>query len=153
MPNIVNEILYTEREEQFKNAGSCLVLSFDKLSSVFLSNTNHEEDQPVHLQLKDASVPIAQNLPKFAVLGGPTRSDTRLSIDSLYLGPQHAGVPLTLNPKMPLPFGQRKAGQSLSEQRHEYELINKLNELTAVEYPEDQDLRARIRAYELAFRM
>ena len=32
-----------------------------------------------------------ENLPKYAVLGGPTRSDTRQSIDSLYLGPQHAG--------------------------------------------------------------
>ena len=39
------------------------VISFDRLSSVFLSNTNHEEDQPVHLQLKDASVPIDINLP------------------------------------------------------------------------------------------
>lgn len=96
---------------------------------------------------------LNENLPKFAVLGGPTRSDTRLSIDSLYLGPQHAGVPLTLDPKNPLPFGQRKSGQSLAEQRHEYELINRLNELTAVEYPEDQELRARIKAYELAFRM
>ena len=41
------------------------VLSFDKLSSVFLSNTNHEEDQPCHLQLIDASIPISVNLPKF----------------------------------------------------------------------------------------
>ncbi len=41
-------------------------LSFDKLSSVFLSNTNHEEDQPCHLQLKDAEVPLRDNLPKFA---------------------------------------------------------------------------------------
>ncbi len=41
------------------------VLSFDKLSSVFLSNTNHEEDQPCHLKLKDASVPIEVNLAKF----------------------------------------------------------------------------------------
>ena len=38
------------------------VLTFDRLSSVFLSNTNHEEDQPVHLTLKDASVPIIVNL-------------------------------------------------------------------------------------------
>ncbi len=42
------------------------VLSFDKLSSVFLSNTNHEEDQPVHLKLADPSIPIASNLPKYA---------------------------------------------------------------------------------------
>ncbi len=41
------------------------VLSFDKLSSVFLSSTNHEEDQPSHLRLKDASVPIAHNLPRY----------------------------------------------------------------------------------------
>lgn len=40
-------------------------LSFDKLSSVFLSNTNHEEDQPVHLQLTDNNIPIGQNLPKW----------------------------------------------------------------------------------------
>ena len=42
------------------------VFSFDKLSSVYLSNTNHEEDQPCHLQLKDPTIPIAVNLPKFA---------------------------------------------------------------------------------------
>lgn len=40
-------------------------ISFDKLSSVFLSNTNHEEDQPIHLQLKDPSIPIAKNLPMY----------------------------------------------------------------------------------------
>ena len=40
-------------------------LSFDKLSSVFLSNTNHEEEQPCHLKLADASIPLGVNLPKF----------------------------------------------------------------------------------------
>ena len=40
-------------------------LSFDKLSSVFLSSTNHEEDQPVHLKLSDPSVPIGKNLPLY----------------------------------------------------------------------------------------
>jgi len=38
------------------------VLTFDRLSSVFLSNTNHEEDQPCHLQLKNADIPITLNL-------------------------------------------------------------------------------------------
>jgi electron-transferring-flavoprotein dehydrogenase len=41
-------------------------LSFDKLSSVFISNTNHEENQPSHLKLKDPSIPIAVNLPLYA---------------------------------------------------------------------------------------
>ncbi|WP_244884880.1 electron transfer flavoprotein-ubiquinone oxidoreductase, partial [Croceicoccus mobilis] len=42
------------------------VISFDRLSSVFLSNTNHEEDQPCHLQLKDPDVPLKINLPVYA---------------------------------------------------------------------------------------
>jgi len=42
------------------------VISFDRLSSVFLSSTNHEEDQPSHLQLKDPSVPVQYNLPEYA---------------------------------------------------------------------------------------
>jgi electron-transferring-flavoprotein dehydrogenase len=46
------------------------VLSFDKLSSVFLSATNHAEDQPPHLRLQDPTVPINVNLPKF---GEPAR--------------------------------------------------------------------------------
>ena len=46
------------------------VVSFDKLSSVFLSNTNHEEDQPVHLKLADPAIPIERNLPLY---GEPAR--------------------------------------------------------------------------------
>ena len=45
-------------------------ISFDKLSSVFLSATNHDENQPAHLRLKDPSVPIEVNLPRF---GEPAR--------------------------------------------------------------------------------
>lgn len=41
-------------------------ISFDKLGSVFLSNTNHEEDQPCHLRLADANIPIQVNLAKWA---------------------------------------------------------------------------------------
>jgi electron-transferring-flavoprotein dehydrogenase len=46
------------------------VLSFDKLSSVFLSNTNHDENQPAHLKLSDPAVPVQINLPKY---GEPAR--------------------------------------------------------------------------------
>ena len=45
-------------------------ISFDKASSVFLSNTNHEEDQPVHLRLTDPTIPIRVNLPMY---GEPAR--------------------------------------------------------------------------------
>jgi electron-transferring-flavoprotein dehydrogenase len=46
------------------------VVSFDKLSSVFMSSTNHEEDQPAHLKLIDPSVPVRENLPRY---GEPAR--------------------------------------------------------------------------------
>jgi electron-transferring-flavoprotein dehydrogenase len=42
------------------------VISFDRLSSVFLSNTNHAEDQPVHLQLKSSAIPVEINLARYA---------------------------------------------------------------------------------------
>ena len=42
------------------------IISFDRLSSVYLSNTNHEEDQPCHLKLASPDLPIAKNLPEFA---------------------------------------------------------------------------------------
>ena len=45
-------------------------ISFDLMSSVYLSSTNHEEDQPVHLQLLDPSVPVNENLPRY---GEPAR--------------------------------------------------------------------------------
>ncbi|MBX9635240.1 MAG: electron transfer flavoprotein-ubiquinone oxidoreductase, partial [Magnetospirillum sp.] len=57
--------------DQLKKAADCPKIaypkpdgkiSFDKLSSVFISNTNHEENQPAHLKLKDESVPVAVNL-------------------------------------------------------------------------------------------
>ena len=60
--------------EKLKDAAACMPidypkpdgkLTFDRLSSVFVSNVNHAEDQPCHLTLKDASIPIAINLIKY----------------------------------------------------------------------------------------
>ncbi len=60
--------------EQLKPASACTpiaypkpdnVLSFDRLSSVFLTNTNHEEDQPCHLRLQDPQIPVTVNLPTY----------------------------------------------------------------------------------------
>lgn len=96
---------------------------------------------------------LNENLPQFVVLGGPTRSDTRESIDSYYLGPQYAGVPLSIDPQKPLPFGRRASDVSYDEQRNEFELVRDLGGLLNAEYPDDDVLRARIRSYELAFKM
>ncbi|MDG2127309.1 MAG: DUF1501 domain-containing protein [Fuerstiella sp.] len=94
-----------------------------------------------------------ENLPRFVVLGGPTRADTRASIDANYLGPQHAGVPLQLDPQNPLTFGARQAGHSAAQQTDEFRFVNELNRLTAQEFPDDEQLQARIKSYELAYRM
>lgn len=96
---------------------------------------------------------LNENLPQFVVLGD--FRDTRINqqFQSYYLGPQHNGIRLSLDPANPLPFAKPGNDIDPREQRNEFELINRLNRLTAVEYPDDEKLRARIRSYELAFRM
>jgi electron-transferring-flavoprotein dehydrogenase len=61
-------------------------LSFDKLSSVFMSNTNHEEDQPVHLRLKDPSIPTKVNLPEY---GEPARLYCPASVYEVVYGDEN----------------------------------------------------------------
>jgi hypothetical protein len=96
---------------------------------------------------------LNENLPQFVVLGD--FRDTRINqqFQSYYLGPQHNGIRLSLDPADPLPFAKPGNDIDPREQRNEFELIKRLNGLTAVEYPDDEKLRARIRSYELAFRM
>lgn len=96
---------------------------------------------------------LNENLPQFVTLGGPTRADTRDSLNAYYLGADHQGIPLSLDLKNPLPDGVRPAEILAEEQRREFELISRLNGLSAVEYPHDSNLLSRIRSYELAFRM
>ncbi|MDA1052748.1 MAG: DUF1501 domain-containing protein [Planctomycetota bacterium] len=98
---------------------------------------------------------INENLPQFVVMGPPP-GDCCGGVgahDGAYLGPEHAGVRMTLDPANPLPFGTPGSNVQISERRDQLDLLRDLNELTAVEYPNDDKLRARIKAYELAFRM
>ena len=60
---------------------------------------------------------------------------------------------MKLDPKNPLAFGTRRGGQTARQQANEFDLVAKLNRLTAGERPEDARLAARIKSYELAFRM
>ncbi len=96
---------------------------------------------------------LNDNLPTFVTVGVPKAATTSEVAQAYYLGPQHGGVPLQMDPKNPLSFGQRPPGISAEQQRSEFELIRKLNGLSGVEYPEDDRLRARIKAYELAYNM
>lgn len=96
---------------------------------------------------------VNENLPSFVVLGGPTRTDTRASIDSYYLGPSHSGVPIGSDPDNPLRFGRRFQNQSEAEQLREFELLDELHGIAHQRNTLDEQLQARIKSYELAFRM
>ncbi len=98
---------------------------------------------------------LNENLPQFVVMGPPP-GDCCGGVgahDGSYLGPEHSGVRMAVNPRNPLPFGTPGNQVGLKERRHQLDLLRDLNELTTVQYPDDAKLRARIKAYELAFRM
>jgi hypothetical protein len=69
------------------------------------------------------------------------------------LGPEHDGVCISVDPDNPLPFARPPRGVTRTEQEREFELVGDLNRLSAIEYPNDPQLQARIQSYELAFRM
>ncbi|WP_422923995.1 DUF1501 domain-containing protein [Singulisphaera sp. PoT] len=96
---------------------------------------------------------LNENLPQFVFLGQYKDNRVKENFSADYLGPRFGGVELALDPKNPLPFGTRPRDLIAEEQRNEFEFVGELNRLAAVEYPDDETLRARIKSYELAFRM
>jgi len=98
---------------------------------------------------------LNENLPQFVVLGQPL-ADCCGGMEghrANYLGPQHDGIPLSVDPKKPLPFAAPPGGTYRQEQRRQFELLEQLNALSAAENPHDAQVQARIKSYELAFRM
>jgi hypothetical protein len=96
---------------------------------------------------------LNEDLPQYVFLGQYKDPRVRENFSADYLGPQYGAVELSLDPRNPLPFGTRSSRVQADEQAGEFAFINELNQLAAVEYPEDTQLRARIHAYELAYRM
>jgi len=98
---------------------------------------------------------LNDNLPQFVVMGPPPGDccGGTGAHDGSYLGPEHAGVPMALDPNNPLPFGTPGNRVGIRERRDQLDLLQDLNQLTAVRYPDDPKMKARIKAYELAFRM
>jgi hypothetical protein len=97
-----------------------------------------------------------ENLPEYVVLGAPTGDccGGTFTYGASYLGPEHGGVRLDTDPKKPLPFIAPPAGSiTPEEQRSNLSLLGKLNHLAGIDYPDDLNLRARIKSYELAFQM
>ncbi len=98
---------------------------------------------------------LNDNLPQFIVMGGGP-GDCCGGIGAhgaSYLGPEHAGVPLTVDPNNPLAFGKPAVATTEAQRREELELLREFNGIAQAEYPHDAALRARVKAYELAFRM
>jgi hypothetical protein len=99
---------------------------------------------------------LNQNLPEYVVLGVPTGDccGGAFTHGAAYLGPEYSGVRLNVDPKKPLPFISPAGGQiTQEEQLANLSLLGKLNHLAGIDYPDDKDLRARIKSYELAFQM
>jgi hypothetical protein len=98
---------------------------------------------------------LNENLPQFVVMGSPL-SDCCGGVNghgAHYLGPENAGVRMNADPNNPLPFASPGPGKFREEQSAEFSLLGRLNRLSGIEYPDDPALRARIKSYELAFRM
>lgn len=98
---------------------------------------------------------LNENLPQFVVMGTPL-ADCCGGMEGHgadYLGPRHAGVSLKADPSDPLPFASPGTDVYREEQIEEFALLSRLNGIVAAEYPRDPAMSARIKSYELAFRM
>ncbi len=93
---------------------------------------------------------LNDNLPQFISMGKREYWNIK---DGHYLGPAHDAVPIRVDPENPLDFGKPAIGINQMEQKLGFELVDGLNRLRANAYPNDRAMEARIKAYELAFRM
>src|SRR5262249_54958956 len=96
---------------------------------------------------------LNENLPQFVFLGQYKDIRVKKNIAPHYLGPAYAGGAWSRAPKNPLPLATRGKGVLEKEQEQQFDFVDELNKLAAVEYPDDEQLKARIKSYELAFRM
>jgi hypothetical protein len=98
---------------------------------------------------------LNDNLPSFVALGEPPGlcCGGRGAQNASYLGPEHNAVQLAVDPKNPLPFAAPGREVTPEEQRGEFDLLADLNRGAAARYPADPVLRARVKSYELAYRM
>jgi hypothetical protein len=93
---------------------------------------------------------LNDNLPQFISMGKREYWNAK---DGHYLGPAHDAIPIRVDPANPLDFGKPARNLTATEQQIGFDLVGKLNQMKAEEYPDDPALAARIKAYELAYRM
>lgn len=93
---------------------------------------------------------LNDNLPQYISIGNREYWNKK---DGHYLGPAHDAVPVRVDPGNPIDYGRPELAVRDEEQRLNFELVGRLNRLRAVEYPDDPAMSARVKSYELAFRM
>ena len=152
----------------WRNVGSCAD-DIAVVRSLWTSDNDHGAQLQFHTgrHVREGAYPtigswvayglgtLNENLPEYVVLGEPTGDccGGSWTHGAAYLGPEHAGVRLNPDGNEPLPFVAPGAGMSREEQIAEFSLMGRLNRLAGIDYPDDPALRARIKAYELAFGM
>lgn len=151
-----------EVSDWFPHIGSCAD-DIAVVRSMWTTDDNHGAQVQFHSgrHMLDPRVPtigawitwglgtLNENLPQFIAMG-PRFFDRR---DGHYLGPSYDSVSLKVDPKNPLDYAKPEAEITPREQQLSFQLVNRLNRLAADNYPGDAALEARIKSYELAFRM
>jgi hypothetical protein len=151
-----------EISDWFPHIGSC-VDDISVIRSMWTTDDNHGAQVQFHSgrHMLDPRVPtigawvnyglgsLNENLPQFIGMG-PRFFDRR---DGHYLGPAYDSVGLTVDPENPLDYAKPEGDVTHDEQRLGFDLVHRLNKLAMQQYPSDSALDARIKSYELAFRM
>lgn len=152
-----------EVSDWFPYIGECID-DISVVRSMYTTDDNHGAQTQFHSgrHMLDGEYPtlgawvhyglgtLNNNLPQFISMG---RREYWNAKDGHYLGPEHDAVPIRVDPANPLDYGKPEKPLSSAEQKVNFELVGKLNKLRSIEYPDDPALTARIKAYELAFRM
>ncbi len=152
-----------ELSDWLPHIGSCID-DIAVIRSMYTTDDNHGAQTQFHSgrHMLDGEFPtlgawvhyglgsLNDNLPQFLSMGNREYWNAK---DGHYLGPAHDAIPIRVEPSNPLDFGKPANGLSPDEQEIGFDLVGRLNRLKSVEYPNDPALDARIKAYELAFRM
>ena len=152
-----------ELSDWVPHIGSCID-DIAVVRSMYTTDNNHGAQTQFHSgrHMLDGQYPtlgawvhyglgtLNENLPQFISIGSREYWNAK---DGYYLGPAHDATPIRVDPANPLDFGKSAKDFSAAEQRIGFDLVGRLNQLKTVEYPSDPDLNARIKAYELAYRM
>jgi hypothetical protein len=137
--------------------------------SMWTTDNNHQAQYQFHSgrNLREGSFPsigawvhyglgsLNENVPQFILFGKPlgTCCGGNLGHGADYLGPEHAAVRIDTVGNSPLPFVAPELRVLRQEQANEFALINRLSQQAAQAYPDDPETEARIKSYELAFKM